>query len=48
MFNFATINVYFRFSDIVFLLIWCENKMSFFLVLNESLLVLNQADNLSS
>ena len=26
MFNFATINVYFRFTDIVFLTIWCENN----------------------
>ena len=26
MFNFATINVYFRFTDIVFLPIWCENN----------------------
>ena len=26
MFNFATITVYFNFTDIVFLPIWCENN----------------------
>ena len=29
MFNFATINVNFRFTDIVFLPIWCENNEIF-------------------
>ena len=46
MFNFATITVYFRFTDIVFRPICCENNEICLLVYNESLLVLNQVEYL--
>ena len=49
MFNFATVNVYVRFPNIVFFSPIGVKIMKFvFLVFNESLLVLNHVENLCS
>ena len=48
MFNFATVNVYIRFPNIVFFPIGVNIMKFVFFVFNESLLVLNHIENLCS